>query len=237
MITEGSAAVEKKANAAYKALMLEDSKKEEADDKKRRANEDPKKDSAAVNENKGNIVSSEYPPYAGPELRAELEKETPSIPAVETILKKEYVYQSETLNAEGGGLGGIGGLLTSSSSSKSSSKSSGEMEAGSLEKLQFQTILTYENARALARRALDLSKKSDEDAKDIENENQSRSSTGSMQKGISSASIFRTHMVLNEIAVLRNSYIEINAINIIQGVEAPKKKGLVDGLLGSALGG
>ncbi len=220
-ISELTAQIKKVLNAAYESLIKEDSKQEKSDSEDEHENTEasPSGEKNSVDGNKSNIESSEYPPYAGEALRKELEKKEPSIPAVETILKQEYIYQSDTLTKD------------------KKSGSNDELQDGSLEKLQYQTILTYENARALARRTLDLITKAEDDEKDLEADNKKRTTTGSIQKGLSSASIYRTHMMLNEIAVLRNSYIEINAINIVQGTEAPKKKGLVESALGAVTGG
>ncbi len=226
-ISENLSQAERVAGQLYNKLSAEDAKEETKETEKKLDQQDPKKDTAEVIKNKGNPDATEFPPYGGPELREELGKKEPSIPVVEGILKKVYVYQSKTLNSE-----------SEQDVDKQSNVETGADDDGTLEKLQIQTIITYENARALSRRALDLMGKAEEDAKEMEEENKQRSSTGSMHKGAATSSIFRTHMMLNEIAVLRNSYIEVSAINVIQGVEAPKAKGnLISDALGALTGG
>ena len=225
-VTENLSSIEKIKQAVIAELSAEDDKQKNADDKKKIEMRDPKVDSADVKSNQGNPESSEFPPYGDEKLRAELAKKEPSIPEVEGILKKTFVFQSETLNEK-----------SSIEVDKKSSEIMAETEDGTLEKLQILTILTYENARALARRALDLTEKAKKDAEEIENEGNSRTTTGSIQKGMASSVMFRVHQLLNDIAVLRNSYIEINAINTIQGTEAPKSTGLAEGVLKSATGG
>lgn len=229
LVSENFAFPEKIVQIVMAQLSGDDEEQKNKDDKEKIEKRDPNADddSAKVKENKGNPESSEFPPYADKELRTALAQKEPSIPEVESIIKGTFVYQSETLNEKG-----------DVEVDKKTSDTVAENENGSLERLQMQTILTYENARALARRAIDLSGKAQQDAQEIEEENNSRTTTGSMQKGMASSVIFRTHQLLNEIAVLRNSYIEINAINAIQGTEAPKKsEGIIEGVMKKATGG
>ncbi len=228
-VNENRAVIEKIIQIVMTQLSGEDDTEKNKNDKEKIENRDPNADtdSAKVKENKGNPASSEFPPYADKKLRTALSQKDPLIPEVEGIIKGTFVYQSETLNEKG-----------ETEVDKKTSDTGAENESGTLEKLQMQTILTYENARALARRAIDLSGKAQQDAQEIEAENNARTTTGSMQKGIASSVIFRTHQLLNEIAVLRNSYIEINAINAIQGMEAPKgSTGIIEGVVKAATGG
>ncbi len=225
-VNENLAYPEKVLQTVYAQLSGEDDKEKNEQDKKKIEMRDPKKDSAEVKTNQGNPESSEFPPYGDEKLRAALAKKEPSIPEVESVIKETFVYQSETLNETG-----------NVEVDKKSSDTSAEAEDGTLEKLQMQTILTYENGRALARRALDLIEKAQKDAEEIKAENDARTTTGSIQKGMQSSVMFRTQQLLNEIATLRNSYIEINAINTIQGTEVSKSGGLVEDVLNTVTGG
>lgn len=225
--SENVAIAEKIMQTVQAAFATEEDKETTKQDKKKREQSDPKKDKAEIKENEGSPKMSEFPPYADDKMREKLAADTPSIPEVEGVIKTTFVYDSTTLNVRNDE--GEHDLRTKDGNA--------ETDSGTLERLQLQTIITYENARALARRTLDLMDKADQDVQDMRDEGKKRSSTGSAQKGTASSVIFRTHQLLNEIATLRNSYIEINAINTIQGTEAPKSStGLVEGALSAVTG-
>lgn len=226
-ITETVAVAERILQTAQSELSNEADKDAlEASEKKRKMR-DPKADKAEVIENKGNPDGSEFPPYGDAKLRQALSKENPSIPEVEAVIKSTFIYNSKTLNSKN----------DQPVDTRSEEDVAAETQDGTLEKMQIQTFITFENARALAVRSLDLMEKSHEDRDDMETETHNRTTTGSIQKGMASSIIFRTHMMLNEIATIRNSYIEINAINTIQGVEAPQKEGMLEGILNNFTGG
>ena len=226
-IQEMSAVAERVIQTVYSEMSNDNDEDSLKSSEKKRELRDPKVDKAEVVENKGSVVSSEFPPYGDAKLRQALSKDKPSIPEVEAVVKNTFVYNSKTLNSKN----------DQPVDMRSGEEVAAETQDGTLEKMQIQTFITFENARALAVRTLDLTEKAQQDRRDMETETHNRSTTGSIQKGLSSSVIFRTHMTLNEIATIRNSYIEINAINTIQGVEAPKKEGLVDGILNTFTGG
>lgn len=213
--------------------------------------QDPSADgNPAVNENVSSVPVSEFPPYADASLRSELSKEKPSIPTVNTLIKDSLTFKSKTTEKEGdaylksgdfqvkeGVLGekGTGDYKIKAETSVEPEKT--ENNKNTLEKQQAHSIVVYANARALARRTLDLINKVEDDTQVITNEKDQKSSTGSLYKTTSASLIFRTHMLLNEIATLRNSYIEILSIDTIQGEEAAPSAtdqltGMVKGVLG-----
>lgn len=210
--------------------------------------QDPSADgNPAVNENVSSVPVSEFPPYADASLRSELSKENPSIPTVNTLIKDSLTFKSKTTEKEGDaylksgdfevkeGTLGTGNYKTKANITVTPEKT--ENNKNTLEKQQAQSIVVYANARALARRTLDLINKVEDDTQVITNEKDQKSSTGSLYKTTSASLIFRTHMLLNEIATLRNSYIEILSIDTIQGEEAAPSAtdqltGMVKGVLG-----
>ena len=212
--------------------------------KEEQQSQDPSADgNPAVNENTSSVPVSEFPPYAYASLRTELSKENPSIPTVNTLIKDSLTFKSETTEKEGDAYLKGGDFevnektLTTKNNIKIAPDKNESSAKNTLEKQQAQAIVVYANARALARRTLDLIDKANADAQAMANEKNQKSTTGSLYKTTAASLIFRTHMLLNEIATLRNSYIEILSIDTIQGEEAPPSTtdqltGMVKGMVG-----
>ena len=211
--------------------------------------QDPSADgSPAVNDNASRVPISEIPPYADATLKAELSKENPSIPAVNAVIKESLTFKSETTEKEGAAYLKSGDFEVKRNDSgqvaqyeikanTSITPEQTENTKNTLEKQEAQAVIVYANARALARRTLDLIDQANDDAQTMDDEKDQKSTTGSLYKTTAASLIYRTHALLNEIATLRNSYLEILAIDTIQGEEAApsatdKLTGLVKGALG-----
>ncbi len=209
-------------------------KKEELDAQNPAADGNP-----AVNDNASSMPVSELPPYADEKLRAELSKDKPSIPAVNTIIKDTLTFKSETAEKEDEVYLKSGDFDVNAKTTSGSVKpDKSESTENTLEKQQMYSTMVYANARALARRTLDLIAKVEQDTQVMENEKNHKSSTGSLYKTTAASLIYRTHMLLNELATLRNSYIEIKSIDTMQGnellpSETDKIKDTIKGAVGS----
>ncbi|MBE6455777.1 MAG: hypothetical protein E7014_04965 [Alphaproteobacteria bacterium] len=182
--------------------------------------QNPNAQKKVVTENPSALPISEFPPYADASLKAELSKKEPSIAEVSKIIRETLTYKSDTIT--------VGG-----DQSKRTKTDSAEVTDNTLEKQQFQSIMTYEAARALARRTQDLAANLEKDFEEIDRIATSSSTTGSLHKTVSLI-IFKTHQQLNEIATLRNSYFEIMAIDTILGNEIKEEKSMIDNLKDAA---
>ena len=197
------------------------------------AAQDPNADKSkpATTDNRSGLRQSEMAPYVDPRIKAALDKEEPSIPEVEGLLKEVLVYKSSTVSQKGS--------VTDRTKGKTVQVDNDAEKDNTLEKQQAQAVISYDNARAIARRTQDASETISEDAEEMEADKNSRTTTGSLYKG--SASItYKTHMLLNEISVLRNSYLEVMAIDSLQAEEVAEKKDMIDTMKDaakSALGG
>lgn len=188
--------------------------------KEERESQDPKADGApAITENTSKIPIEEISPYTDRTLAQELNKDKPSIPAVENLIKQNLTFKSDTI---------VKGQEEKVSAEKASSQNN------TLEKQDAQSFITYANARALARRTLDLISKADEDKEAIKKDKDAKTTTGSLYKTTAASPIFRTHMLLNEISMIRNSYLEILASDAMHGEEVPQSAS--DKLLNAAKG-
>lgn len=183
----------------------------------KRKNQDPKANGTPqIQENKSSIPQSEFPPYTTPELQQALAKDEPSIPEVEVLVRDSLSYKSETIEK---------GTLTERTAPGQKIKTDeSDTVLNSLERLQSQALIIYVNSRALARRTLDKRAQAETDADDMQNELDSKASTGSVQKTATTSLMYRTHELLNEIAVLRNSYLELIAIDTMPATEAVQAK-------------
>lgn len=185
----------------------------------KRKNQNPKADGTPkVSENKSSVPQSEFPPYASSELQKELGKDEPGIPEVEVLVRDNLAYKSETIEK--------GNLTERTAPGQTIKADKSETEANSLEKQQAQALIVYVNSRALARRTLDKRAQAQDDSDDMKAEQDSKTSTGSAQKTAVAGVTHRTHVLLNEIAVLRNSYLELISIDAMPATEAAKDSSL-----------
>lgn len=233
IVTEWLSWAEKKIQTVTEKLADIDMKETLQQKKEQLAAQDPNADKKKnpAPDNKSGITQSEIAPYVDPRITAELNKEDPSIPVVEGLLKETIVYNSKTVSESGS--------IEERKKSKNAQVNNDASKDNSLEKQQAQALISYDNGRALARRVQDASEMVSADNEEMEADKNSRTTTGSLYKG--SASItHKTHQLINEIAVLRNSRMEIAAMDAIQGEEVAEKKDLIDTVKDaakSALGG
>ena len=197
--------------------------------KEQLAAQDPNADKSkpATTDNKSGLTQSELAPYVDPRIKAELDKEDPSIPAVESLIKETLVYKSSTISEKGS--------IDSRTKGKNVQVDNDAEKDNTLEKQQAQAVVIYDNGRAIARRIQDLSETVSDDAKDMESDKNSRTTTGSLDKG-SASMTYRTHMLINEISVIRNSYLEVMAIDTVQAEEVAEKKDMIDSMKDMAKG-
>ena len=229
MVTEWLSWAEKKLQTVTEKLADIDMKDMLAKKKEQLAAQDPNADKgkAPAPDNKSGLTQAEIPPYVDKRIKAELDKEEPAIPAVEALLKDVLVYKSSTVSQKGS--------IEERTKGKTVEIGSDNEQDNTLEKQRAQALVTYDNARALARRIHDLSDVVSNDASDMESDKNSRTTTGSLYKGSASLT-YKTHMLLNEIAVLRNSYLEVMAIDSVQAEEVPEKKSMIDSIKDAAKG-
>lgn len=143
-------------------------------------------------------------PFTSQTLAKELAKKNPSVPSVEAIFKKEFYIDSKSIYADAGKAEGT-----------SSKKTVGK---NTVEQFQQQSHLTFENARAVAVKANQLTEDQDKDFEALKKDINERTSTSDIKKGISVLT-YKSGAILNEIAILRNNYLEIESLNALQGTE------------------
>lgn len=221
-VTEWIAYVEKVLQGVTDQLAKADFDNMLQSNEEQRKAQDPNVQKKVVKENVSGLPIGEFPPYADSKLREALKKKEPSIVEVEGIVKQTLTYKSDT-------------ITTAGDQTKRNTTDTAEITDRTLEKQQFQSIMTYEAARALARRTQDLAANLEKDFEEIDRIATSSATTGSLNKTISLI-IFKTHQQLNEIATLRNSYFEIIAIDTIQGNEIKEEKSTLDGIKNIASG-
>lgn len=162
-------------------------------------------------------------PFTSSALAAELKQKNPSVPKVENIFKKEFYLDAKTFYK---------------TSDETSSKNQENTPKNSLEQFQMQSHLTFENARAIALKANQLTEDQDKEFQALKKDLKERNSTSDLQKGIAILT-YKSGAILNEIAILRNSYLEIEALNSLQGTEQAPSGGVggsVSGMIKGAAG-
>lgn len=156
-----------------------------------------------VKEPKTTMKDTDTAPFTSLALEAELKKKNPSIPKVEDIFKKEFYIDSKTLYQ---------------TNNQSQNIKEQNVTKNSLEQFQMQSHLSFENARALALKALEITDTQDQEFQELRKDLSERNSTTDIKKFISILT-YKSNAILNEIAILRNSYLEIKSLNALQGVE------------------
>ena len=221
MVTEWLSWAEKKVQTVTEKLADIDMNEMLQKKKDQLAAQDPNADKSkpATTDNASGLKQSEIPPYVDPRIKAELDKEDPSIPTVEGLLKETLVYKSKTISDKGS--------VDDRTKGKKVKVDKDNEQDNTLEKQQAQALVSYDNGRAIARRVQDLSEVVSNDESEMETDKNSRTTTGSLYKASSSIT-YKTHMLLNEISVIRNSYLEVMAIDAVQAEEVPEQKSMVD---------
>ncbi len=155
-------------------------------------------------------------PFTSPELDKELKKENPSVPAVEALFKKEFYIDSESIHKN-----------VEMEKVKATKNDAGKNTA---EYMQQQSHLSFENARALAIKAGLIAEQQTSDFNELKKEMNAlknnvagRNSTAMQQRGINLI-IYKSNAILNEISILRNSYLEIESLNALQGTQQTEKE-------------
>lgn len=229
MVTEWLSWAEKKVQTVTETLADIDMNEMLQKKKDQLAAQDPNADKSkpATTDNKSGLSQSEIPPYVDARIKAELDKDDPSIPNVEGLLKEVLVYKSKTVSDKGS--------IDDRTKRKTVEVGKDNEQDNTLEKQQAQALVSYDNGRAIARRIQDLSEVVSNDEAEMESDTNSRTTTGSLHKASSSLT-YKTHMLLNEISVIRNSYLEVMAIDAVQAEEVPEKKSVMDSMKDIATG-
>lgn len=186
----------------------------------KRKNQDPKADGnpKVVSTNKSSLTLNEYPPYVTDDLRKELEKEEPSIPEVEKLVRDTIVYKSETLEK--------GSLTERTSGTIKSDKS--EKEKNSQEMQTASALISNIQQRSTARRILQKLSMAQTDSNDMKAEQKSKSTTGSLEKNTAASNIHRTHALVLDLSKLINGNLASIAYAVIPAEEAAEEKSMMD---------
>lgn len=175
-----------------------------------------------VKKSEAEVESTDSTPLAEKITASELEKETPSVPAVQSIIKRDMLVDNKTLYQSGG-------ITEVDKNDRFEDKSAQEALAKNTQEFMSRNVhMTLEQGRALAQKVLDLeaanrTKESQKTSSDIN----SRDTHTKFEKGNAALTQY-VNSILNEILVLRASSLEIDAIQQIQSKQkavtlTPKK--------------
>lgn len=162
-----------------------------------------------IEKSKTEVDSKDTRPFVEREATAELEKEKPSVPAIQRIIQKTMLVDNKTLYK-------AGGVADTESDGQIQDKSLQESQAASTQEHMSSNVhMTLEQARALSQRAIAVEAKRDEELDRIKNDLAKRKTHTEFEKG--NAKITQTvNSKLTEILVLRSASLEIDGSQNIQ---------------------